>query len=293
MEKAYVLQIRDGSLRNMTLKFCGYSECNPLHNFGPASRPVYIIHVVLKGKGVYIVDNKRYNIKEGQGFIIEPNVVTFYQADANEPWSYCWIAFDGEGVDKYLQELGLVQQKPIFRTERARELFELIEEMLKSQKNNLANELKLQGLFYQFFSIIVEENSVENIEKDEELNPYVNKALDYIKRNYWDDINVNKIIKYVGLNRSYFSNLFRTSMGITLQEYLSVFRLSRANELLDMTDESIEEIASNCGYNDPLVFSKAYKRKYGITPTQHRKIDRKRVKENLEKFKKYDGREEI
>lgn len=82
-------------------------------------------------------------------------------------------------------------------------------------------------------------------------------------------------------------------MGITLQEYLSVFRLSRANELLDMTDESIEEIASNCGYNDPLVFSKAYKRKYGITPTQHRKIDRKRVRENLEKFKKYDGREEI
>ena len=102
--------------------------------------------------------------------------------------------------------------------------------MLKSQKNNLANELKLQGLFYQFFSIIVEENSVENIEKDEELNPYVNKALDYIKRNYWDDINVNKIIEYIGLNRSYFSNLFRTSMGITLQEYLSVFRLSRANE---------------------------------------------------------------
>lgn len=165
--------------------------------------------------------------------------------------------------------------------------------MLKSQKNNLANELKLQGLFYQFFSIIVEENSVENIEKDEELNPYVNKALDYIKRNYWDDINVNSIVEYIGLNRSYFSNLFKNSMRVTLQEYLSVFRLSRANELLDMTDESIEEIASNCGYNDPLVFSKAYKRKYGITPTQHRKIDRKRVRENLEKFKKYDGREEI
>ena len=63
MEKAYVLQIRDENLKNMTLKFCGYSECNPLHNFGPASRPVYIIHVVLKGKGVYIVDNKRYNIR--------------------------------------------------------------------------------------------------------------------------------------------------------------------------------------------------------------------------------------
>lgn len=292
MEKAYVLQIRDEDLKNMTLKFCGYSECEPLHNFGPASRPVYIIHIVLKGKGIYIVDNKKYELKEGQGFIIEPNVVTFYQADAKEPWSYCWIAFDGEGAEKYLQELGLIQQKPIFRTKKIKELFKLIKEILKSQKNNLANELKIQGLFYQFFSIIVEENSVEDIEKNEQLNPYVNKALDYIKKNYWDDINVNSIIEHIGLNRSYFSNLFCKSMGITLQEYLSVFRLSRANELLDMTDESIEEIANNCGYNDPLVFSKAYKRKYGVTPTQHRKVDRKIVKENLEKFKIDKGREE-
>lgn len=285
MEKAYVLQIRDRNLKNMTLKFCGYSECAPLHNFGPASRPVYIIHIILKGKGIYVVDNKKYNIKAGQGFIIEPNVITFYQADSKEPWSYCWIAFDGEGAEKYLQELGLIQQKPIFKTQRVEELFELIKEMLKSQENNLANELKIQGLFYQFFSIIVEENSVENIENNEQLNPYVNKALDYIKKNYWDDINVNSIIEYIGLNRSYFSNLFRKSMGITLQEYLSVFRLSRANELLDMTDENIEDIANNCGYNDPLVFSKAYKRKYGVTPTQHRKVDRKNVKENLERFK--------
>lgn len=285
MEKAYVLQIRDRNLKNMTLKFCGYSECAPLHNFGPASRPVYIIHIILKGKGIYVVDNKKYNIKAGQGFIIEPNVITFYQADSKEPWSYCWIAFDGEEAEKYLQELGLIQQKPIFKTQRVEELFELIKEMLKSQESNLANELKIQGLFYQFFSIIVEENSVENIENNEQLNPYVNKALDYIKKNYWDDINVNSIIEYIGLNRSYFSNLFRKSMGITLQEYLSVFRLSRANELLDMTDENIEDIANNCGYNDPLVFSKAYKRKYGVTPTQHRKVDRKNVKENLERFK--------
>lgn len=285
MEKAYVRQIRKSTLRSMELKFCGYSECEPLHNFGPASRPVYIIHVVLKGKGVYIVDNKRYEVKEGQGFIIEPNVINFYQADAKEPWTYCWIAFDGDGVDKYLQELGLIRQKPIFRTEKTDEIFSIIKEMLKRKEITVANELLLQGLFYQLFSMIVEENSVEEEEGMESLNPYVEKAIDYIKKNYWDDINVNSIVRHINLNRSYFSSLFQKSMGITLQEYLTVFRLSRANELLDMTDESIEEIANNCGYNDPLTFSKAYKRKYGVTPTQHRKIDRQNAKEGLKNFK--------
>ena len=67
-------------------------------------------------------------------------------------------------------------------------------------------------------------------------------------------------------------------MEITIQEYLTVFRLSRANELLDITNESIENVANSCGYKDPLVFTKAYKKKYGVTPTQHRKKIEKRQK---------------
>lgn len=112
----------------------------------------------------------------------------------------------------------------------------------------------------------------------------VDKIITYIKNNYWNDINVNSIIEYLGLNRSYLSTLFKKNMGITIQEYLTVFRLSRANELLDITNESIESIANSCGYRDPLVFTKAYKKKYGVTPTQHRKIDRKEIKENLLKY---------
>lgn len=285
MEKGYVLQLRNEKFRNLSLKFCGYSECKPLHSFGPASRPIYIIHIVLKGKGVYVVDNKKYEIVKGQGFIIEPNIVTFYQANSEEPWNYCWIAFDGEDSEKLLQEIGVNQQKPIFKTDRTNELFGIIKEMLKKQVKDLASELKLQALFFEFFAIMLEGKGIESTEKNEKVNTYVYKAIDYIKKNYWDDINVNSVVEYVGLNRSYFSNLFHKEVGITIKEYISVFRLSRANELLDITDESIEEVAYNSGYKDPLVFSKAYKKKYGVTPTQHRKIDRKKIKEDLEKFK--------
>ena len=97
---------------------------------------------------------------------------------------------------------------------------------------------------------------------------------------------VNNIIEYIGLNRSYLSTLFKKNIGITIQEYLTIFRLSRANELLDITNESIENVANSCGYKDPLIFTKAYKKKYGVTPTQHRKKDRKEAKENLIKYGK-------
>ena len=85
MEKACMLQLKRESLKKLELKFCGYSECESLHSFGPASRPTYILHIVLEGKGIFVVDNKKYFLEKGQGFIIEPNIVTFYQADAYFP----------------------------------------------------------------------------------------------------------------------------------------------------------------------------------------------------------------
>lgn len=55
------------------------------------------------------------------------------------------------------------------------------------------------------------------------------------------------------------------------QEYLSNFRLTRAAELLKLTDYTIESIAISCGYRDPLVFAKAFKKKYGASPMRYRK----------------------
>ena len=179
MEKACMLQLKRESLKKLELKFCGYSECESLHSFGPASRPTYILHIVLEGKGIFVVDNKKYFLEKGQGFIIEPNIVTFYQADAKNPWKYFWIGFDGEGAEKYLRELGIIQHKPIFRTDKLDELFSLLKEMLKRKNLTLAEELKLQGLFYEFFSLIVEENSIEEKDEKNELNPYVDKIITF------------------------------------------------------------------------------------------------------------------
>lgn len=283
MENSYVLRIRENNTINF--KFCGYSECEPLHSFGPASRPVYIIHVILEGKGVYTVDNKQYFLEKGQGFLIEPNVVTFYQANSETPWRYCWVAFDGEDVKKYLKKSGLTDKNPIFKIDKLDELHSLIKNMLSNREGDIVDELKLQSLFYQFFSIIVDNCKVEVFNDLTPNNIYINKILEYISDNYWKGINVNSIVDYVGLNRSYVSTMFQKQMGITLKNYLTIFRLSRANELLDITDDTVEEIANHCGYDDPLIFSKAYKKRYGMTPTQHRKLDREKASKDLHRFK--------
>ena len=93
MEDSYVLQLLKPKFKDFHLCFCGFAECKPLHSYGPAARPNYILHYVMKGKGIYQVGETKYPLKEGQAFLIEPESLTFYQADKTDPWSYLWERF--------------------------------------------------------------------------------------------------------------------------------------------------------------------------------------------------------
>ncbi|WRU97632.1 helix-turn-helix domain-containing protein [Priestia filamentosa] len=105
-------------------------------------------------------------------------------------------------------------------------------------------------------------------------NDYITKSIEFIQTHYNEKIKVTDIAHYVSLNRSYLTTLFRKRTGVSIQQYLAQFRLTRAVELLALTDLSIEQIAESCGYSDPLVFSKAFKREKGISPTKYRERER-------------------
>ena len=66
----------------------GKEQCAPNHSFGPTVREYFLIHIIMKGKGYFEIGNSRFNLKEGQFFIIYPNVMTYYQADEEDPWEY-------------------------------------------------------------------------------------------------------------------------------------------------------------------------------------------------------------
>ena len=77
MEDSYVLQLLKPKFKDFHLCFCGFAECEPLHSYGPAARPNYILHYVMKGKGIYQVGETKYQLKEGQVFLIEPESLPF------------------------------------------------------------------------------------------------------------------------------------------------------------------------------------------------------------------------
>ena len=145
MLDVYYLENTNRNFNDMYLCYCGFEKCVPLHSFGPAIRPNFLLHYVLDGKGYYYVDDKKYTITKNQGFLINPNTVTFYQADKDDPWTYLWIGIDGLKVSHYLKAIGLDKENLIFKYNDPDILKDYLMDMLKNHKSSDSNAFKIDS----------------------------------------------------------------------------------------------------------------------------------------------------
>lgn len=99
---------------------------------------------------------------------------------------------------------------------------------------------------------------------------YLQQALDYMDTHLKENIKINEIAASIGIDRSYLSNIFKTTLNISPQEYLLHLRIDRAADLLKNTKDKISVIANEVGYSDPLTFTKMFKRAKGLSPSEWR-----------------------
>lgn len=254
---------------NIHLTFCGSENCLPQHSYGPAVREHFLLHYICSGKGRFYSGETEYVLTAGDGFVIFPGDVTFYQADRESPWSYVWIGFDGQEAMDYLEKCGIHPSRPIFHCEESQTLSGLVEKMIQSNTLSYANEVRLQGLLLLFFSCLMESAHIPYSAASRN-SLYIGKAIAYIQNNYQNPITVQDIASYVSLNRSYLSAVFQKNLHLSPQQFLMNYRISKAAGLLATTEIPISNIARSCGYADPLAFSKAFKKVRGQSPQKFR-----------------------
>lgn len=107
--------------------------------------------------------------------------------------------------------------------------------------------------------------------------PYrrMNAAVDYIRENYSEPIEVKELAKVAGLSVSQFERRFRAAFQETPSRFLIKFRLTRASQMLVQSDDTLTTIAHRVGFYDHSHFSREFAKMYGMSPGKYRK-------ENLE-----------
>lgn len=258
---------------DLYLCYCGSQICSSGHAYGPEIRTEYLIHIVLSGTGFYTVGNKTYQIGANTAFLIYPGDTTYYEASKDDPWTYIWVAFSGIKAEASLRHAHFSKDNPVIHIQDVEPFVAYVNGMLASSQLTYANDLAREGYLYQFVSsLILDSQNQDNIEEihDYSYQVYVEHTLEYIEHNFYKNIKVQGIADYIGINRSYLTNCFKSVLHMSPQEYILNYRMNQANIMLKNTNLPVNEIADKVGYDDALNFSKAFKKIYGINPTSFR-----------------------
>lgn len=123
---------------------------------------------------------------------------------------------------------------------------------------------------------LLEDEFLLHFEKKKSQKHPIDYALEYIHSNYHLGLTLDGISTYVGLNRTSLNKHCKDKTGMTIIQYLNNYRIKVAEEALSHTNLNLSEIAVCCGYNYESYFIKIFTEKYGVSPSEYRKMRHKK-----------------
>ncbi len=145
--------------------------------------------------------------------------------------------------------------------------------IFNNKKDDTCSRLKLMeaitGMIitiFESFGIKAEKNEHIEYSKDR-----IMKIMQYINEHYNEKISVNDISKYLGIHPQYFSSFFNKHFKSNFNEYLNTFRINHSLEQLIYSKDSILTIALDYGFSNHKTYAAAFRKLYGLSPTEYRK----------------------
>ncbi|NEW00635.1 AraC family transcriptional regulator [Bacillus megaterium] len=256
---------------DLNLYTCGREVCSKNHSYGPAIRSGYMIHYIIRGKGIYTVKGITYSLTKGDAFLIEPNTLIYYEADKEDPWEYSWIGFNGVKAMEYISRSNISINHPVFHCQSDNRFFKTIDSMIQISSLESNKDLLLTSKLYEFLYLLNKVYPNNNQNSEVKQQKYIEEALLFIEQNYAASITIQDVAKHISIDRSYLHRLFRKYVKKSPQIYLLNLRMEKASILLKRTNYKIGVIARSVGYRDVLLFTRTYKKYNNMTPSQFRK----------------------
>ena len=234
-----------------------------MHTVREHGLPDYQIIYIRRGAGVFILDGVERLIGAGNAVLFRPNKRQEYTYRKGDHAEVYWVHFGGSNTERVLNELGL-NEGTVIPLNADGELSRISAELIK--------ELQLQGEGFRMscrsllISLLVQLK--RNSKKNTDVR--IEKARAKLTVDYAEHITNEQLAEICGMSVSGFSHQFKSEIGVSPREYLLQQRLSAALFLLENTASSISDIARSVGFEDSLYFSKFFRSRIGVSPSDYR-----------------------
>ena len=228
-----------------------------------AGRVDYQLIYIYKGAGHYYIHGKWKSLSAGNVLLFRPKEAQTYSYFFKEHPEIYWIHFTGYNCEKIIQKYNLhncyIGEHSLLKTFFQEVIIEL------QLKKPFFEDMVLSN-FWQILATIA--RSHQQI-----LSPFgndfsINRLVIQLNQTYMDDWNVESMAEYCKLSVGYFSHLFKKRIGSSPMKYLTELRIEKAKELIATNSMSMSNIAQMTGFNDPLYFSRVFKKTTGIPPKE-------------------------
>ena len=225
----------------------------------------YLVEIILEGRVNIETEGERLTARAGQAVLIDCNKPHRYHSDTG--WHALWVHFDGAPAKGYFS-LILRQNGRVFATHRLQEAHEALQGIFDMfHQGQPLSETRMALYLTQALTALSE--SAEPAIMSGGAGP-INRAVELINRRVGEEPSVTELARMVGLSEYHFIRVFRQLMGVTPGQYIIISRMNHAKYLLKTTALSVGEIAAMAGYSSESMFTAAFRRTQGMTPTQYR-----------------------
>lgn len=244
------------------------------------------LNYILRGRGEFICDNRRFEAGEGDILILPPNMLHAAYPYRDSELIYHALVFNpimlgANSNDRCSSEC----IRPVINGTRKLDVYipreagdypgikEAVSRIFSCAHSNQARmDLLLKSELLRLFWLLEgDEDRIYRQDNGISYSGIVRPALEYMAENFREDITISQLAELVHLSKSHFMNCFKKAVGIGAIEHLTQLRINAACEVLTATEKKIAEIAFDCGYNNLSNFNRHFLNMVGCTPNEYRR----------------------
>ncbi|HDM8406163.1 TPA: arabinose operon transcriptional regulator AraC [Yersinia enterocolitica] len=240
----------------------------------PGGMKGYILNLTIKGQGKIFDGENTFYSNPGDLLLFPPKAAHYYGRSPNSDcWYHRWVyfrprAYWADWLEWYSKthevgRLSLPNNNLLLEFDR---LFANIEQTQKSGRR-FGEELGMNLLE----RLLLRSMEEDPLSPQRIMDPRVIEACQFITGNLAGELRIDEVARHVCLSPSRLAHLFREQVGINILRWREDQRVIRAKLLLQTTQEPIATIGRVVGYDDQLYFSRVFRKRVGVSPSDFRR----------------------
>lgn len=269
-----VLDIKDKS-KPLIVTSCGtyrlYTRPK-LPTWRPRGRKDFQLLYIAAGKAHFHFGDEEKIVTAGHMVLYRPKEPQKYEYYGEDQTEVYWVHFTGGNVTNLLRSYGLTEDKKVFYCGSGLEYQNIFRTMiyeLQTCKDSYPEmlEMYLRQIFIMLQRYFKSSSKTDNSRVVEEID----QATEYFNAHYNEDISIEEYAENNHVSISWFIRNFKQYTGSTPMQYILSKRIYNAEILLQNPAYNVTEISQIVGYDNPLYFSRIFKKVKGLSPSEYRK----------------------